>query len=273
MQRKEYPVQVEGSMPYAKMVVYLWEESEEIGLKKRPLVFICPGGGYEMTSDREADPIASQFFAMGCDTAILRNSVAPAEYPTALLEAYAALKLIVGNAEEWGVDTGKIFLQGSSAGGHLAAHVGVTWKEKWICEKLGLTGPLFRPAGMILCYPVITSGEFAHRGSFVALLGKHYTDENLALTSIEKQVSADTPEAFIWHTYTDDCVPVENSFLLIEALKKYGIPAEFHMYPQGGHGLSTCDRLSAMDGGYGVQEECQSWVGLARTWLEMRAWK
>lgn len=86
--------------------------------------------------------------------------------------------------------------------------------------------------------------------------------------SLEKQVTEHTPKAFIWHTYTDDTVPVENSLLLISAMKKYDIPVEFHMYPVGGHGLSTCDELAVNAEGYGVQKECQSWLPLVQTWLQ-----
>ena len=90
----------------------------------------------------------------------------------------------------------------------------------------------------------------------------------LKRNSLELQVTKDTPKAFIWHTYTDDCVPVENSWLLMQAMKKYDIPVEFHMYPQGGHGLSTCDELAMSPDGYGVQKECQSWLKLVKTWLD-----
>lgn len=264
----EYQIQVEGSLPYAKLYTYLWEKSPEIGIGKRPMILICPGGGYVMTSDREADPLAMQFAAMGYHVAILRYSVAPAEYPVALLEACQAMKMIREHAKEWLVDTDKIFILGCSAGGHLAASVGTFWNEKWIAEKLGCENKMFCPAGMILCYPVITSGEYAHRGSFEALLKSQYTEEMLEKNSLEKQVTKDTPKAFIWHTYTDDCVPVENSLLLIQAMKKYDIPVEFHMYPVGGHGLSTCDRLAITPEGYGVQKECQSWIPLVRDWLK-----
>lgn len=252
-------IQVEGSMPYARLCTYIWEKSEEMPDRKRPLILICPGGGYERTSDREADPIAMQFVAMGYNVAILRYSVAPAEYPVALNEAFYALKLIYQKSDEWNVDINKIYVQGCSAGGHLAASIGMFWHE----DK-----ELVKPAGMILCYPVITSGEYAHRGSFEALLKNQYADEMLKRNSLEKQVTENTPKAFIWHTYTDDCVPVENSLLLIQAMKKYDIPVEFHMYPLGGHGLSTCDELSIDSSGYGVQKECRSWLSLVRTWLE-----
>ena len=264
----EYQIQVEGSLPYAKLYTYMWEKSPEIGIDKRPMILICPGGGYEMTSDREADPLAMQFTAMGYHVAILRYSVAPAEYPVALLEACQTMKLIREHAEEWLVDTDKIFILGCSAGGHLAASVGTFWNEKWIAEKLGCGNEIFRPAGMILCYPVITSGEYAHRGSFEALLKSQYTEEMLEKNSLEKQVTKDTPKAFLWHTYTDDCVPVENSLLFIQAMKKYDIPVEFHMYPVGGHGLSTCDSLAATPEGYGIQKGCQSWLPLVRDWLK-----
>ncbi|MDD5993447.1 MAG: alpha/beta hydrolase [Clostridiales bacterium] len=264
----EYKIQVEGSLPYAKLRTYLWEKSPEIKREKRPMILICPGGGYEFTSDREADPLAVQFLQMGYQVAILRYSVAPAEYPTALFEACQSMKLIREHEEEWGIDTNQIYILGCSAGGHLAASVGVFWNESWIAGKLGCKNELFRPAGMILCYPVITSGEYAHRGSFKALLKSQYTEEMLEKMSLEKQVSKDTPKAFLWHTYTDDCVPVENSLLFIQAMKKFEIPVEFHMYPVGGHGLSTCDSLAETPDGYGVQKECQSWLPLVREWLK-----
>ncbi len=264
---KELPIQVKGAMQDARMRVYLWEESPELAAVERPLILICPGGGYVMTSDREADPLASQFWAMGYHVAILRYSVEPAEYPVALLELATAMKTLHENKEGWRIDTDKIFVMGASAGGHLAASLGVFWKKDWIAKELQCNSLQLKPAGMILCYPVITSGEFAHRGSFEALLKNQYTEEMLELTSLEKQVNSDTPPAFIWHTYTDDCVPVENSLFLIQAMKKYEIPVEFHMYPVGGHGLSTCNELAVDRGGYGVQKQCSSWLPLVKNWL------
>ena len=125
---------------------------------------------------------------------------------------------------------------------------------------------------MILCYPVITSGEFAHRGSFEALLQGEYTEELLERVSLEKQVSEHTPEAFIWHTYTDGAVPVENALLLIGAMRKYNIPVEFHMYPIGEHGLATADKFTQNVDGGGIQEECAGWFDLVHMWLEKRGW-
>lgn len=263
-----FQITAEGSLSGAKLCTYILENSDEIAIKKRPLILMCPGGGYEMTSDREADPQAMQFLSMGYHVAILRYSCAPAVYPTALLEAAQAMKLIHDYSDEWNVDTDKIVIEGCSAGGHLAASLGMFWHEAWLAEKTRVTSEVLKPAGMLLCYPVITSGEYAHRGSFEALLKGQYTEELLERVSLEKQVTEHTPKSFIWHTYTDDCVPVENSLLLISAMKKYDIPVEFHMYPAGGHGLSTCDELSQTPDGYGVQQECQSWLPLAKVWLK-----
>lgn len=267
MVMKDYPIRVEGSEVYAKLRVYLWENSPEIVSERKPLILMCPGGGYVMTSDREADPIAFQFLAMGMSVAILRYSVAPAEYPVALLELATAMKMIKEHSEEWFVDEDKIFLQGCSAGGHLAASFGMFWHENWIGERVGIAPEKLKPAGMILCYPVITSGEKAHRGSFEALLKSQYTEEMLERTSLEKQVTEHTPPAFIWHTYTDDTVPVENSLMLIQAMKEYDISVEFHMYPIGGHGLSTSDDIAIDTRNFGYQKECQSWIPLVKTWL------
>lgn len=270
MLTETFTIQTEGSQPGARLCTYILEASKELMIKERPLILLCPGGGYEFTSDREAEPLAMRFLAMGFHVAILRYSCAPAVYPTALLELASAMKLIHEYADEWNVQEDQIYVQGCSAGGHLAASLGVFWQEDWLAEKIGADSKKLRPAGLILCYPVITSGEYAHRGSFDALLRGQNTADMLERVSLEKQVTEDMPPVFLWHTYTDDCVPVENSLLLIEAMRKYKIPVEFHMYPVGGHGLSTCDAQSANGEGYGVQEECQSWLLLVKSWLAGR---
>lgn len=265
-----FPIQVEGSQEGAKLCTYILDDSKELQIKERPLILMCPGGGYELTSDREAEPMAVRFLAMGYHVAVLRYSCVPAVYPAALLELAMAMKIVHEYSREWNVDEDKIFVEGCSAGGHLAASLGMFWHEKWLADKTGVTNEILKPAGMILCYPVITSGEFAHRRSFENLLHGQYTEEMLERVSLEKQVTEHTPQAFIWHTYTDNAVPVENSLLLIQAMRKCNISVEFHMYPIGSHGLATCDRQSMTPEGDGVQKECESWLPLVRTWLEGR---
>lgn len=270
MRKEVYPIRMEGSMPYAELTVYLHEHYQEIAVETRPLVLVCPGGAYAYTSEREADPLAAQFLAMGYHAAVLRYSCAPAVYPTALTELAYSLALIRRNGEDWYVNPEQIIVLGCSAGGHLAASMGVFWKEEFLAGALGIRKEeqkLIRPDGMILCYPVITSGEFAHRGSFQNLLGARQ-EEFSAKMSLENQVDKDTPPAFIWHTYEDGAVPAENSLLFVTALRRAGVPAEFHMYPKGSHGLALANRLTQNQDGNAAQPECTSWVGLAHTWIE-----
>ena len=113
----------------ASLQITLWQDSPEFMIQKRPLILICPGGGYQKVSDREADPVAAKFYAMGYHTAILRYSVAPAPYPTALLQLAGAMKLIRDRANQWLIDTDKVIVAGFSAGGHLACSLGVFWRE------------------------------------------------------------------------------------------------------------------------------------------------
>ncbi|MGN1203455.1 MAG: alpha/beta hydrolase [Lachnospiraceae bacterium] len=263
------PLREQGSTDSACIETYLIEDSDEYKIKKRPVIVVCPGGGYCYLSSREGEMLALQYLAMGYHAVVLKYSVAPAVYPTALTELARTVLMLRQNAEKWHVDTAHIIVEGSSAGGHLAASYGMFWSEAWVARQLALTEEmkeLLRPNGMILNYPVITSGEFAHRDSFRNLLGAQY-DALIAKMSLENQVNKDTPPAFIWHTYTDGCVPVENSFALVSALKKAGIPAEFHLYPEGGHGLGLASRITETPEACEVVPACQSWIGLVHTWL------
>ena len=273
------PIQAKGSETEAKLVTYFLDHSSEMLIDKRPVVLICPGGGYEYTSEREGEVLATQFLAMGYHAAVLYYSCAPARFPVALTELANAVKLLRTRADEWFIDPNAVIVLGSSAGGHLAACMGILWEEDFLAEAVGIREKdrgILRPDGMILCYPVITSGEYAHRGSFECLLGKEegslerWYDKNslLAQLSLESRVTSKTSPAFIWHTFTDGCVPVENSLMMVNALHKAGVPTEFHMYPVGGHGLSLANRLTQHRDGSALQEECTSWIPLVHTWLE-----
>ena len=237
--------------------------------EKRPVILMCPGGGYEMTSDREAEPMAMQFLAMGYHVAILRYSVSPVRYPAALLQVAESVLYLKKHAEEYHIDPEKIVLQGCSAGGHLAANYGIAWNSPFLTKLMGMEADAkqLRVAGLLLCYPVITSGEKAHEESFRNLLGEQYEEEKEEL-SLENQVTPDTPPTFLWHTATDETVPVENSLYFFQACLQQGVSAELHIYPVGGHGLSLANEETCRANGIGVQKECQSWIGLAQTWLE-----
>lgn len=251
------------------MSVYLPDNTKEIDLeRKHPTVVICPGGGYGFTSDREAEPIALKFVSAGFNAVVVRYSVAPATFPAALLELSSVVAKIRENKDEWNVDTEKIVVIGFSAGGHLAASLGVLWNKDFIKEYFGFKGGENKPNGMILCYPVISSGEKAHRGSFNNLLGENKDNsELLELVSLEKQISEDTAPAFIWHTFEDACVPVENSLDMASALKAKNIPFEMHIFPKGPHGLSLANE-TVYKNYSGNYNEVQPWADMAIRWVK-----
>ena len=270
MIHKKIEIKAHGMEAVGNLYTYFLDSSIEMRPnEKRPVILMCPGGGYEMTSDREAEPMAMQFLAMGYHVAILRYSVCPVRYPAALLQVAESVLYLKEHADEYHIDPEKIVVQGCSAGGHLAANYGIAWNSPFLTKLMGIENDPERlcVAGLLLCYPVITSGEKAHEESFRNLLGEQYEEKKEEL-SLENQVTPDTPPTFLWHTATDETVPVENSLYFFQACLQQGVSAELHIYPVGGHGLSLANEETCRANGIGVQKECQSWIGLAQTWLE-----
>ncbi|MDD3367644.1 MAG: alpha/beta hydrolase [Lachnospiraceae bacterium] len=267
MLHKTIPLHQPDSLSKACAITYLLDHSEQSYLKKRPVIVICPGGGYEHLSPRESEPIALQFNAMGYHAILVNYSLAPITYPTQLYEVASVVKMIYEHGEEWHIDTSKIILTGFSAGGHLAGDFCMNWSKPFLSEALQTESSLLKPAGMILSYPVVSTGPNAHQGSFLNLLGNRY-EELKSDVSLEHLVNKDTPPAFIWHTFTDQSVPVENSLLLVDALRKCNISTEFHIFPQGRHGLALANELTAWEDGSGILPECSVWLSLAQTWLQ-----
>jgi len=257
----------------AHVVAYIQEAFPETqnGLATRhPAVLVLPGGGYRATTNREADPVALKFVAEGFSAFILRYSCAPDRYPTQLLQAAATIAFLRTHAEEYHIDPDRIFTLGFSAGGHLTASTGILWKEPVIKEVLGIENELCRPTGMVPCYPVITSGEYAHRGSFDNLLGPDASQEMLDYVSLEKRIDADTVPAFLWHTFNDGAVPVENSLLVANAMRKHNVPFELHIYPDGVHGLSLCNELSSKPGQDALlNPHDATWMKLCIEWMKL----
>lgn len=250
--------------------VYVAGNSMEINPdKRRPAIVICPGGGYEFTSDREAEPVALKFLAKGHQAFVLDYSVAPNRFPTQLLELSAAIALIRRNADKWGVDTEKIAVCGFSAGGHLTGTLANHWNEEFIQKLLDIKQGENKPNKIILSYPVITAGEFAHRGSFENLLGKNLTTEINDHHSLENTVNEHTPPTFLWHTANDASVPVQNTLLFANALIEKNIPLEMHIYPEGIHGISLADESTAhMDNPEQINSHVSTWFDLAIEWLK-----
>ncbi|MDF2539392.1 MAG: acetylesterase [Herbinix sp.] len=261
-------IEIEANQQAAILTTYILDNSREMDVERtRPMVIICPGGGYRFLSDREAEPIAVQMNAMGFHACVLRYSVYPAKFPTALVQLAKSVALCREHAKEWNINADKIIVAGFSAGGHLAASLGTLWQEKFLEDLLQMPKANYQPNGMLLSYPVISSGPFAHSDSYHALLQEEY--EGLLLqVSLEKQVNTLTPPAFVWHTANDDVVPVENSFLFTSALNEHKIPFELHIYPKGAHGLALANEETMnMEYDFGVQKECQNWITMAETWI------
>lgn len=242
-----------------KMTTYIIEDPMEQD-RKSPLVVICPGGGYEFCSPREAEPIALQFNAAGIHAVVVDYSVKEL-YPRALMDLSKAVTVVRENAEAWRVDSDKIIVCGFSAGGHLAASLGVLWNKE---PQIRREDQKNRPNGMILCYPVISAGQHSHGGSIQTITGG---DPGLMETvSLEKQVDGDCPPAFIWHTFEDPCVPVENSLLMASALAEKKISTELHIYPKGNHGLSLANKYTC--GTEADPQEVRNWIDMAVRWVQ-----
>ncbi len=262
-------MKINGYQGNAEYEGYLLDWDQNTSGKLRPAVVICPGGGYGHLSSREGEPIAMKYLSMGYHAFVLSCSLAPVCFPAALQELAFLIAKIRHHGEAWGIDCNKIIVSGFSAGGHLACSLGALWNQPFVYEPLGLTKEDIQPNGMILCYPVITSGEYCHSGSFSNLLGDQAEDENLRrLVSLEHQVGVHTPKTFLWHTVTDASVPVENSLLLTQALLRSGVNLECHLYPVGCHGIALAGEDTSNGEERYVVPQCQSWISLVETWLK-----
>lgn len=249
---------------------YLLDSISVAPKKKRPVIVILPGGGYHCRSDREQEAVAMQFLAAGYHAFILQYSVAPHRFPVALQEVAQTIATIRERAEEWMIDPEAILVCGFSAGGHLACSIGTFWNQSIAYEAIKRTAAEIRPNGLILCYPVISSGKYKHAGSVENLLGENPTGEQLQQISLEEQVTEDMPPVFLWHTVTDTSVPVENSLLLAGALQKHQINFELHIYPSGRHGLSLANEETGGSDASLVEPCCQSWISLVKSWIETK---
>lgn len=236
------------------------------GGKKRSAVLICPGGGYGSCSEREAEPIAIQFNAAGFHAFVLYYSVSPEKHPQPLLDVSRSMCILRKNADAWNIYTDQIAVCGFSAGAHLAASLGVHWAKPYIMNVPGIEKGMNYPNALILCYPVITSGQFSHQESFKNLLGADAGKELLHELSLEHQINEKTPPVFIWHTYNDKSVPVENSLLFAQGLRNMDVPFELHIYHDGPHGLSLATE-ETMEKDIGVNPHAATWFSLCTEWL------
>ena len=241
----------------APVIGYIQDDHDRlVAHKKRPAVVICAGGAYRWLSPREKDPVALRFAAMGYNAFQIEYSVMEnAGRLKPLYELAEAVRIIRARAGEWHIESDHIAVLGFSAGGHLAASLATLWHR----TELGL-GPDCRPDALVLCYPVITTGEFRHPESVDRVTGG---DEKLMeLLSLEKRVTSQMPPTFIWHCTGDESVPVENTLLLTAAMQRAGVDYECHLFAGGAHGISVCNQ--EVETPYPAAAE---WVRLCKTWL------
>lgn len=210
MEKKFFTLNKERNV---SLTCYLQDVGGEFAnISKRPAMIVLPGGGYQMCSDREADPVAFEYLRAGYQVFILRYSVGKhAIWPNPINDYDLAYEFISAHAEEWNVYTDKIAVVGFSAGGHMAASAATIAKN--------------RPAAAILGYAV-TEGETARMC-------------NPSAPDLVSEIDADTPPCFLFATRTDAIVPVSNTIHFADALDKAGIMFETHIYSYGPHGFST----------------------------------
>lgn len=252
--------------PDVTLTTYVQDEN----WKKRDAILVIPGGGYGcVCSDREGEPIALAFTARGVNAFVLNYSVgAKALFPRPLADAFLAMAYIRDHAEEYCIDPERVFCVGFSAGGHLAASLGTFWHLQSALDMAGVSSDRTRPAGMILCYAVLSAGEMAHKGSFYNILGTTTpTDGQLDLYSIEKHIDDRTVPAFFMHTADDAVVPVQNALLTAQAMADKKRPFELHIYPHGPHGVALGDWQTGRGNAGWDDASIAEWVGSAVRWM------
>jgi acetyl esterase/lipase len=202
-------------------------------------VVICPGGGYGGLANHEGEHYARFLNEQGVAGFVLKYRLGPAGYkhPSMLQDASRAIRAVRARAAEWRVDPRRIGIMGSSAGGHLASTALTHFDPGKADASDAVERQSSRPDFGILCYAVITMGEYTHKGSKHNLLGENPSEDLVKGLSNELQVTRQTPPCFLWHTWEDKAVPVENTLQFAEALRKAEVPFDLHIYQKGGHGL------------------------------------
>lgn len=240
------------------VTVYLPEPGKANGAA----MVICPGGGYAHLASHEGKDYALWLNESGIAGFVLKYRLGSAGYrhPVMLQDAARAVRTVRARAAEWGIDTKRIGIIGSSAGGHLAS----TLVTHFDAGKPEAADPIervsSRPDIGILCYPVITFGEFAHVGSRENLLGKTPSPELIESLSNERQVTKDTPPCFVWSTEEDRVVPVENSMMFAAALRRNKVPFDLHIYQKGPHGLGLGTRDWSPEKRHPWTADCLYWL-------------
>lgn len=289
---------------HATLTTYIIDDSPEL-LKgqKRPAIIICPGGGYFNCSDREGEPIALKLNSMGYHAFVLRYNVyleaeddyqlihqqskltikERTQFPQQMHDIARSMLLIHQQADEWFVDTERIGICGFSAGGHNVLSYGVHWHQPLIQDAFNNPGDLLRPAVVITGYPIsdyfemrddvtlkTPEGRTFFNKSCTVLFGTEEPDnETLLLASPARLVNQHTPPMFLWSTFEDQPVPIQQTTLMANALAKEGIAFSCHIFEEGLHGLSVSTQLSANAQSM-INFNVAKWMDLLDRWLLKR---
>ena len=228
-------------------------------------VVVLPGGGYQnLAVDHEGAQIAAWLNSYGITAFVVRYRLGPKyHYPVELEDAQRAIRWARFHATEYGIDRNKLGVWGFSAGGHLAALTGTHFDAGKQSSQDPIDQQSSRPDFLVLAYPVITMKEpFLHRGSRTNLLGPSPSEELVAATSNELNVTKDTPPAFLFQTSDDPVVPVQNSVLFYQALRAAGVDAEMHIFGHGPHGVGLARDNPTLS----------VWPTLLALWLHAHGW-
>lgn len=239
--------------------VYLPSKKSQTG----EAVVICPGGGYKILAiDFEGEDVAKWFNANGITAIVLKyrlphtqNNIEGRLSP--FLDLQRAVRLIRYNSDKWNINPHKVGVIGFSAGGHLASTLGTHFEDNFFTSD-SIDAISCRPDFMILMYPVITFNEpYLHKGSRSFLIGDSPNPNLINYYSNELHVTEKTPPTFLVHAGDDGAVPIENSLMFYEELKKHNVKSEMHIFPEGGHGFGLAI-------GKGRLEE---WKNLCVDWI------
>jgi len=253
------------------LAVFAHEKETEISVRERPAMLVVPGGGYNMLSEREAEPVATAYYAQGFQTFILDYSLQTA-YHAPLIEAAMAVAYIRLSAEAYRVNKSHVAAIGFSAGGNLCGMLATLFADDAIKKALGKRAELARPDAVVLAYGVLSLGKFGHTGTADNITGG---DEALKKRlSPELCVTKDSSPAFLWHTTEDDCVSVQCSVLYANACLEAGVPVELHLFEQGRHGLSVlnADVHGTAEIPFALARNAV-WIELSLSWLKMRGFE
>lgn len=228
-------------------------------------VVIFPGGAYRIVSmGLEGSEVADWLAASGVTCFVVRYRLGPRyHHPVMLGDAQRAIRTVRARAAEWNVDPRRLGVIGFSAGGHLASTAGTHFDTANTSSADAIERVSSRPDFLLLIYPVITMRDsVTHGGSRLNLLGREPAPELVRLLSNETQVTRETPPTFLVHSTDDRTVPVQNSLLFYDALKRNGVQAEMHVFEYGGHGFGLAPKDPVLS----------AWTTICESWMRRHGW-